>query len=156
ISLGLNARPGESVQQKTPERSRQTQDLETVIVTGTRIRGGQPSSPLMIIGQEEMRLAGHNSVGEAMRALPQNFNGGQNPGVAPGASSVGAIANHNMSGASGVNWRGLGPDATVTLLNGSRLPYDGFAQATDVAVIPTAAVDRIEVLLDGASAIYGS
>lgn len=156
ISLGLNARPGESVQQKTPERSRQTQDLETVIVTGTRIRGGQPSSPLMIIGQEEMRLAGHNSVGEAMRALPQNFNGGQNPGVAPGASNVGGIANQNMSGGSGVNLRGLGPDATVTLLNGSRLPYDGFAQATDVAVIPTAAVDRIEVLLDGASAIYGS
>src|SRR3546814_4461948 len=91
-----------------------------------------------------MRLSGHNSVGEAMRALPQNFNGGQNPGVAPGASNVGGIANQNVSGGSGINLRGLGPDATVTLLNGSRLPYDGFAQATDVAVIPTAAIDRIE------------
>src|SRR3546814_10200099 len=73
-----------------------------------------------------MRLSGHNSVGEAMRALPQNFNGGQNPGVAPGASNVGGIANQNVSGGSGINLRGLGPDATVTLLTGSRLPYDGF------------------------------
>src|SRR3546814_20395689 len=47
-------------------------------------------------------------------------------------------------------------DVCASDLNGSRLPYDGFAQATDVAVIPTAAIDRIEVLLDGASAIYGS
>lgn len=156
LGAGAEARAIETEPQKNPERSRQTQDLETVIVTGTRIRGGQPSSPVMIIGQEEMRLSGHNSVGEAMRALPQNFNGGQNPGVAPGASNVGGIANQNISGGSGVNLRGLGPDATVTLLNGSRLPYDGFAQATDVAVIPTAVVDRIEVLLDGASAIYGS
>jgi outer membrane receptor protein involved in Fe transport len=131
-------------------------DMKAMTVTGTRIRGGQSSSPVVTISQEEMRLSGHNSVGEAMRALPQNFNGGQNPGVAPGASNVGGIANQNLSGGSGINLRGLGPDATVTLLNGSRLPYDGFAQATDVAVIPVAAIDRIEILLDGASAIYGS
>src|SRR3546814_16337094 len=77
-----------SKQPLASERSGLTQDLETVIVTGTRIRGGQSSSPVVTISQEEMRLSGHNSVGEAMRALPQNFNGGQNPGVAPGASNV--------------------------------------------------------------------
>src|SRR3546814_8975887 len=66
-----------SKQPLASERSGLTQDLETVIVTGTRIRGGQSSSPVVTISQEEMRLSGHNSVGEAMRALPQNFNGGQ-------------------------------------------------------------------------------
>jgi len=137
-------------------RSRVVAEMDAVVVTGSRIRGGQSSSPVVTISQDDMRLAGHNNVGDAMRALPQNFSGGQNPGVAPGASNVGGIANQNLSGGSGLNLRGLGPDATVTLLNGSRMPYDGFAQATDAAVIPTAAIQRIEVLLDGASAIYGS
>src|SRR3546814_11644652 len=65
-------------------------------------------------------------------------------------------SNQNITGGSSLNLRGLGPDATLTLLNGARLAYDGFTQATDVAVIPVAAIDRMEVLLDGASALYGS
>src|SRR3546814_10784616 len=65
-------------------------------------------------------------------------------------------SNQNITGGSSLNLRGLGPDATLTLLNGARLAYDGFTQATYVAVIPVAAIDRMEVLLDGASALYGS
>src|SRR3546814_5063944 len=107
-----------------------------------------------MITQEDMRLAGHNDLGDVMRALPQNFSGGQNPGVLIGAGGV--VANQNITGGSSLNLRGLGPDATLTLLNGARLAYDGFTQATDVAVIPVAAIDRMEVLLDGASALYGS
>ncbi|MDG2535903.1 TonB-dependent receptor [Sphingomonas sp. HITSZ_GF] len=126
-----------------------------IVVTGSRIRGGRPSSPVVTISAEEMRLAGHNSLGEAMRALPQNFSGGQNPGVAPGATA-GGPANQNVTGSSSLNLRGLGPDASLTLLNGTRLPYDGFTQAADLSVIPTAAIQRVEILLDGASAIYGS
>lgn len=133
----------------------ETQELEKITVTGTRIRGAQPSSPLVIISQEEMRLAGHNNLGEVIRALPQNFSGGQNPGVTAGADGSG-VANQNITGSSSLNLRGLGADATLTLLNGTRLPFDGFSQATDVSAIPVAATERVEVLLDGASAIYGS
>src|SRR3546814_9602035 len=104
-----------SKQPLASERSGLTQDLETVIVTGTRIRGGQSSSPVVTISQEEMRLSGHNRVGEAMRAMPQNFNGGQNSGVAPGESNVRGTAKQNVSGGAGINLRGLGPDAPVTL-----------------------------------------
>lgn len=129
--------------------------LDDIVVTGSRIRGARPSSPVVTISQEEMRRSGHNSLGEAIRALPQNFSGGQNPGVAPGATG-GGPANQNVTGSSSINLRGLGPDATLTLLNGTRLPYDGFVQAADLSVIPTAAVERVEILLDGASAIYGS
>jgi outer membrane receptor protein involved in Fe transport len=130
-------------------------ELEEVVVTGTNIRGAQPSSPLVTITQAEMRLAGHSNLGEVLRALPQNFNGGQNPGIQIGLSA-GDNNNRNTTGGSGFNLRGLGPDATLTLLNGARLPYDGFIQATDASVIPVAAIERVEVLLDGASAIYGS
>ncbi len=128
-------------------------DIQGVTVTGSRIRGAQPSSPLVLITQDDMRLSGQSDLGEVIRALPQNFSGGQNPGVQPGA---GGNANANLTGGSSLNLRGLGADATLTLLNGARLPYDGFSQATDVAVIPVAAIDRMEVLLDGASAVYGS
>lgn len=130
-------------------------ELERLTVTGTRIRGADVSSPVVTITQEQMRLAGHTNLGEALRVLPQNFSGGQNPGVAAGAS-LGGISNQNITSGSGFNLRGLGPDATLTLLNGARMPYDGPFQAIDVFSIPVAAVDRVEVLLDGASAIYGS
>ncbi|MFT3791448.1 MAG: TonB-dependent receptor [Rudaea sp.] len=128
--------------------------LENVVVTGTRIKGAQPSSPVVMITQDDMRLAGQNNLGDVIRALPQNFSGGQNPGVAIGAG--GDTANQNVSGGSALNLRGLGPDATLTLLNGARLPYDGSQQVTDITAIPVAAIERMEVLLDGASAIYGS
>lgn len=130
------------------------QQLGQVTVTGTRIRGAQPSSPLVVITQEDMRLAGDNNLGDVIRSLPQNFSGGQNPGV--GLTAIGGLANQNITGGSALDLRGLGPDATLTLLDGARLPYDGFSQATDVAMIPMAAIDRVEILLDGASAIYGS
>ncbi|MEJ1961272.1 MAG: TonB-dependent receptor [Gammaproteobacteria bacterium] len=129
--------------------------LDEVTVVGTRIKGARPSSPVITITRDEMRLSGQNTLGDVIRSLPQNFGGGQNPGVAAGATT-GGLANQNITGGSTLNLRGLGPDATLTLLNGARLPYDGYIQATDVAVIPVAAIERVEVLLDGASAIYGS
>lgn len=137
------------------ERTTDDGSVEKVTVTGSRIRGAKSPSPVVTITRDDMRRSGSNNVGDVARALPQNFNGGQNPGVALGADA-GNAANRNTTGGSSFNLRGLGPDATLTLINGTRMPYDGFANATDVSVIPIAAIERIEVLLDGASAIYGS
>lgn len=137
------------------ESDYENNEVDEVVVTGTRVKGAQPSSPIVTITQEEMRLSGHTNLGEVVRALPQSFSGGQNPEVGSGAFA-GGNANQNITGSSSFNLRGLGPDATLTLLNGMRLPYDGFVQATDVSVIPVAAIDRVEILLDGASALYGS
>src|SRR5690606_6864079 len=92
-------------------------------------------------------------LGEVIRAVPQNFNGGQNPGVTLGS---GGLANQNLTGGSSLNLRGLGPDATLTLLNGRRLAYGGFVRAIDIGAISVGAVDRMEIMADGASAIYGS
>src|SRR5690606_39717167 len=61
-----------------------------------------------------------------------------------------------VTGGSSLNLRGLGPDATLTLLNGRRMAYSGFVQAVDIGAIPVEAVDRVEIVADGASAIYGS
>ncbi|MCD9026728.1 TonB-dependent receptor [Luteimonas sp. BDR2-5] len=132
-------------------------DIQGMTVTGTRIRGGETPSPVVTIGIENIREEGFSDLGEVIRSVPQNFSGGQNPGVAAGATTgAGGIANQNITGGSGLNLRGLGPDATLTLLNGQRMSYGGFVQAVDISAIPVEAVDRIEIVADGASAIYGS
>ena len=140
-----------------PQADPAATDLAAVTVTGTRIRGGTSPSPVITIGAENIREEGFTDLGDVVRSVPQNFGGGQNPGVAAGASSgAGGIANQNITGGASLNLRGLGPDASLTLLNGRRLSYGGFAQTVDISAIPVEAVDRIEIVADGASAIYGS
>ncbi|MQP74296.1 TonB-dependent receptor [Stenotrophomonas sp. MYb238] len=131
-------------------------ELETVTVTGTRIRGGSTPSPVIAIGSEQIRQEGFSDLGEVIRSVPQNFAGGQNPGVIPFTISGAGTQNTNLSGGSALNLRGLGADATLTLLNGRRMAYDGISQAVDISAIPVDAVERIEIVPDGASAIYGS
>lgn len=128
------------------------QDEKAIVVTGTRIRGAVSASEVTTLSREAIVAAGQVDLGEAMRALPQNFGGGQNPGVGFGAGLI----NSNLNSTSSVNLRGLGPDATLTLLNGHRLPADGAFAGVDISAIPLAALDRIEVVPDGASALYGS
>ncbi|UJJ50976.1 MULTISPECIES: TonB-dependent receptor [Rhodanobacter] len=129
--------------------------LQSVTVTGTRIRGGTTPSPVIAIGSEQMREEGFSDLGEVIRDIPQNFNGGQNPGVMT-ATGSGNVYNQNATGGSSLNLRGIGADATLTLLNGRRLPDSGFGQAVDISAIPVEAVERIDIVADGASAIYGS
>lgn len=131
-------------------------DLAKVTVTGTRIRGGGAPSPVITIGSERIREEGFTDLGEVIRSVPQNFSGGQNPGVLMGNVAGAGLANQNVTGGSALNLRGLGPDASLTLLNGRRMAYGGFVQAVDISAIPVEAVERIEVVADGASAIYGS
>jgi len=131
-------------------------NLQTVTVTGTRIRGGSTPSPVITIGSEQIQQEGFTDLGEVVRSVPQNFSGGQNPGVLMGNVAGGGLANQNVTGGASLNLRGLGPDATLTLLNGRRMSYGGFVQAVDISAIPVEAVERIEIVADGASAIYGS
>jgi outer membrane receptor protein involved in Fe transport len=126
---------------------------EAIVVTGTHIRGGPVASPVIQIRQREMREAGQRDLGEVIRSIPINYTGGQNPGA---RFQTGNSANTNVSGSSALNLRGLGPDATLTLINGRRLAYDADSQAVDVSAIPLAAVSSIQIVPDGASAMYGS
>ncbi|MDR6116616.1 MULTISPECIES: TonB-dependent receptor domain-containing protein [unclassified Sphingomonas] len=139
----------------TGESAPSNRDRADIVVTGSRIAGAAVAAPVITISQGQMRQAGQTDLGDVVRSIPQNFSGGQNPGVASGASSSN-VNNANATGGSSINLRGLGPDATLTLLNGRRLSYGSFSQAVDVSSIPLAAVERIEIVADGASAIYGS
>lgn len=128
---------------------------QAILVTGSRIKGAPIASQVLQIRRDDIVHGGFADLGGAMRALPQNFAGGQNPSVGSGASA-GGQANQNITGGSAVNLRGLGGDATLTLLDGNRMSYGGFSQGVDISAIPLDAIERIDVVPDGASAIYGS
>jgi len=128
-------------------------NASAIVVTGSRIRGAQVASPVIRLDQETLRDTGIADVGEAVRRIPQSFGGGQNPGI---GMNVPSGSGADVGGGSSVNLRGLGSDATLTLLNGRRLSYTAVKQSVDVSAIPISAIERIEIVPDGASAIYGS
>jgi outer membrane receptor protein involved in Fe transport len=124
-----------------------------IVVTGSRIRGGPVASPVIAIGRDEIRASGYGDLGSVLRAIPQSFGGGQNPGI---GTNVPAANGVDVGGGASLDLRGIGSDATLTLLNGHRLAYSSSRQSIDVSAIPLAAVERIEIVADGASALYGS
>lgn len=123
-----------------------------IVVTGSRIRGSEPVSPVAVSTRDNIEKRGFNDLGAFARSLVQNYSGGQNPGIA--ASGQGG--SENVTSSSALNLRGLGADATLTLFNGHRVAYDAISQGVDITAIPLAAIDRVEVVTDGSSALYGS
>lgn len=125
---------------------------QDIVVTGSHIRGAAIASPTVTLSAKSIREQGQTSLGDALRDLPQNFSGGQNPGIVGNGDQGG----ENLNSSSNIDLRGLGPDATLTLVNGHRVAYTGQTQGVDIDQIPIAALDRIEIVADGASAVYGS
>lgn len=130
-------------------------EVAELLVTGSLIRGARDgASPVVAFDREAIDRAGHGNLAEALAALPQNFGGG----ASPASQLLGSDRTFvNDTAASGVNLRGLGNSATLVLLNGRRMAGTGLkGNFADVSAIPTGAIDRVEVLLDGASALYGA
>lgn len=128
-------------------------EVDEVVVTGTLIRGAAaPASPLVTLRRDDIDRTGAGTLAEALNALPQAFGGSASPDTFMTGGD-----NNNSTAATGINLRGLGADATLVLVNGRRLAGSGAkGDFADVSSVPLAAVDRVDVLLDGASALYGS
>lgn len=137
------------------QRPQPTQELDNIIVTGTSIRGvTNPASSVISFTREDIERSGVATLPQFIQTIPQNFTGGFTDVTAnvPGAAEAGG----NVTQGTGVNLRGLGSESTLTLLNGRRLAPAGLGRFTDISTIPASAVERIEVVLDGASAVYGA
>lgn len=131
--------------------------VEEVIVTGTNIAGVAPAgAPVIVIDSEAIRQSGYSSTEQLLQSLPQNFRGGEAGASADVNFSSGSLFRLNHSAGSGVNLRGLGSAATLVLVNGRRLAASNAGTFTDISLIPIDAIERIEILTDGASAIYGA
>ena len=137
---------GESVASSLPE----------ILVTGTRIRGQAPAGAHVIaLDRTTIEQSGLATTQALMATIPQNFGGGANEGTV--GFTQRNNAGSNIGYGASVNLRGLGTTSTLTLVDGNRLALGGGGGTfVDLSLIPTSAIERIEVLADGASAIYGS
>ena len=126
-----------------------SQELETVTVTGSRIRRSEieTAQPIVVIDRATIEKQGFNSIADILQNLPE---AGSNP--LPRSFS---LATGESVGGYFIDLRNLGNNRTLILINGKRLGADT-SGSQDLSQIPMAAIDRIEVLKDGASAIYGS
>jgi iron complex outermembrane receptor protein len=129
--------------------------LQEIVVTGTYIRGVSPASPVITITSVDIENSGASTAGEVLRELPESFAGGQQSTI--GVNGEGPYQNlGNFNYTDSANLRGFGSDSTLVLINGHRVPVTGIQNSVDISAIPLPAIDRIEVVTDGASALYGS
>ncbi|GAP65781.1 putative hemoglobin and hemoglobin-haptoglobin-binding protein 2 [Mizugakiibacter sediminis] len=136
------AAPFAAAAQDAVQPAAKPQSLETIVVTGSRIRRVdlETASPVFSIDRAQIQQSGKVTLGDLVQQIPAISGNANNPQVNNGGGD----------GASRVSLRGLGDQRTLVLVNGQRV-VDG-----DVNAIPAAMVERVEVLKDGASAVYGS
>ena len=125
--------------------------VERIQVTGSRIKQVdlENSSPVTVLSAAEISLSGEPTVADVLNNLASNSFGSWK-----GVSGYGA----GGAASSNINLRGLGSDATLVLLDGRRMPgtSSSSGSSADTSIIPMAVVERVEILRDGASAVYGS
>jgi iron complex outermembrane receptor protein len=122
--------------------------MEEVVVTGSRIKRKDltAAAPVTVVSKEQIQASGKISLGEFLQSIPEQGN------------TVNAQVNNGNDGSVRVSLRSLGSNRTLVLVNGRRFVAGGTGAdaSVDLGSIPAAAVERIEVLKDGASAVYGS
>ncbi len=130
-------------------------EVDSVVVTGSLLKSsGDPASPVIVLDRAALDRSGRGTVAEVLTDLPANYAGSGTPIV---QMTTADRQGSNAVNATGVNLRGLGPASTLILVNGRRVAGTGFrGEFGDVSALPSSAVERVDVLTDGASAIYGS
>jgi iron complex outermembrane recepter protein len=131
-------------------------DGKAIVVTGSRIKQDPSKSalPLQIVTTDDLSREGISNPEQLISFLASNGNGADNLAA---NSDVVTGAARGTNGLSSANLRGQGASATLVLLNGRRVAAHGLSgSAVDVNQVPLAAMERVEILKDGASAIYGT
>ncbi len=129
---------------------------ETIYVVGSRIGRDadfESPSPILTVDRDAIEKSGYSNLQQLLEKIPVNGNGA--------FSTRGNNQDSTANGAASISLRGLGADATLVLVNGRRVAISAFAESVttnfvDINTIPVAAIERVEVLKDGASAVYGS
>ena len=121
--------------------------IESIIITGSRIKRNDRSSisPITVLTAEDFSVSGNLTLENFIQDLPSVTGGDYGAGV-----------NNGNPGVASVSLRGLGPNRTLVLVNGKRFASQGVNGFVDLNAIPSAIVERIEVMRDGASTIYGT
>ncbi|WP_159982521.1 MULTISPECIES: TonB-dependent receptor [unclassified Novosphingobium] len=146
LSAALAANPA-FAQAEAPEAPPAAEDnTNTIVVTGTLIRNPnlKSSSPVSVIGQEEISLRQVNNAEQILRDLPG------------AVASIGSAVNNGNGGASYADLRGLGNFRNVILLDGNRIVPSSAVGRVDLNNIPLALIERVDTLTGGAATTYGA
>ncbi|MGI9279889.1 MAG: TonB-dependent receptor [Endozoicomonas sp.] len=131
------------------DSSQEVEKIEKITVTGSRIAriDVEGATPITVISREDIEDSGLMTVADVLQSTSYNSLG-----------SYSAQGNNSWGSQATINLRGLGAQNTLVLIDGRRVPWSGvmYGGIVDVNSIPAAAVERIEIMPDGASAIYGS
>ncbi|SEU10194.1 TonB-dependent receptor plug domain-containing protein [Stigmatella erecta] len=137
------AAPQPAAQEPPPEEY-----VEEIVVTGSRIPRKEltTAAPVTVLDKAQIEATGRTTIAEILQNLPEQSN------------AINTQYNNGGDGSSRVNLRGIGASRTLVLLNGRRHVAGGTGanSSVDLNAIPTVAIQRIEVLKDGGSAVYGS
>ena len=131
------------------QEAEEEESVEEVVVTGSRIATSEfeGAQPVLVIDQEDIQKTGEMTISDVLRETPINTYGSfyERSGSSAGSQSTLAL-------------RGLGSSRTLVLIDGKRLPGSPKlgGDSANLNLIPTAAIERVEILADGASAVYGS
>lgn len=156
LRLGFVAFAGISAVFTAPVTLAQDDAVEEVVVTGSRIGRAadfESPSPITTLDRDYIENSGYLNLQQLLEKVPAAGNGT--------FSTRGNNQDSTANGASAISLRGLGADATLVLVNGRRVAISSFAESVttnfvDINTIPVSAIERVEVLKDGASAVYGS
>ena len=137
--------------QETAAAAAKGEELQEILVVGSRIKRQDEvsSSPVQTLGEADLRISGALSIGETLQTLPT---------VGPSLNLNGSAGTSH--GTASINLRNLGENRTLVLVNGHRwingAGTRGFRDFVDLNTIPQVMIERVEVLQDGATAIYGA
>lgn len=146
VRLGLGMGAGALAFGAAPIASAQdsaaTESIEEITVTGSRIKRADldSASPVTVLDRDDILAAGVTDIGKLLSRMPSMS-----------GFAIGTTTNNGGNGAVEINLRGMGVDRTLTLVNGKRVVDNG-----DYQTIPSNMIERVEILKDGASAIYGA
>ncbi len=134
--------------EETEEEEDIVYEMEAITVTGSRIKNDEnlTPAPVVVLSRDEIKVRGLASIGDVLQTLTVQSN------------AINTQANNGGDGSTRISLRGLGSHRTLVLLNGRRFVPGGTGanSSVDLNAIPVSAVERVEVLKDGASAVYGS
>jgi len=157
VAIAISLAGAAAAQDATPaDTGNQARTLDRISVTGSRIKRTdiEAALPVTVIQKEEIQAQGISSAEQLLMYMNIAGNGSDNLSANAGIAPADLRGNNGVSGA---NLRGQGADATLVLLNGRRVATHGLrGTAVDLNSIPFAAIERVEVLRDGASAVYGT
>jgi iron complex outermembrane receptor protein len=144
-AVAILATPGAIAQEAGPQ-AQEASSVDRVVVTGSRLRGVEDpvGSPVLAIGRDDIELASVTTVDKIIQQTPQIFD----LGVSEGSRAQNGGSGNIVYG-TGINLRGLGPYATLVLVDGHRAISNG--RSVDPSFLPSLGLERVEVLADGAS-----